>query len=89
MKVIKRQGGQLSAEMAQLYSKLAADCAGARVTSNNPEVASRITTGVLHLGSSINNITQAAANCHPNDDYSIRLLTEAGSDIIEKVRWPI
>uniref|UniRef100_A0A146KWR6 Talin-1 n=3 Tax=Lygus hesperus TaxID=30085 RepID=A0A146KWR6_LYGHE len=83
--VIKRQGGQLSSEIAQHYTKLATDCAGARVTSNNPEVASRITTGVLQLGSSINNITTAAANCHPNDDHSVRTLTEAGSDIIEKV----
>lgn len=83
--VIKRQGGKLSSEMAQHYTKLATDCAGARVTSNNPEVASRITNGVLQLGSSINNITTAAANCVPNDDYSVRTLTEAGSDIIEKV----
>lgn len=83
--VIKRQGGSLSSELSQHYSKLATDCSGARITSNNPEVASRLTTSVLDLGSGVIRCVNAAAACHIADDISIRSLSDAGRDVAEKV----
>ncbi|XP_014254779.1 talin-1 isoform X2 [Cimex lectularius] len=83
--VIKRQGGKLSSDISQHYNKLASDTAGARITSNNIEVASRITTGVLQLGTAISSFVTAAANCHSRDDISVRNLTESGRDVSEKV----
>lgn len=83
--VIKRQGGALSSELSQHYSKLATDCTGARITSNNPEVASRLTTSVLDLGAGVIRCVNAAAACHVADDISVRSLSDAGRHVAEKV----
>ncbi|KAL1132788.1 hypothetical protein AAG570_010740 [Ranatra chinensis] len=83
--VIKRQGGQLSADLSHHYTRLAQDCVGARVTSNNPEVASRLTTSVQQLGSSVINIVTSAAACLSEDEISVRNLSESGRDVSEKV----
>lgn len=86
MQVIKRQGGSLSSEMSKHYSKLATDCTGARITSNNPEVASRLTTSVLDLGAGVIRCVNAAASCHVADVISLRGLSDSGRDVAEKVK---
>ena len=79
----------MSSELSQHYSKLSTDCSGARITSNNPEVASRLTTSVLDLGAGVIRCVNSAAAVHVADDISVRSLSDAGRHVAEKVNVPI
>jgi hypothetical protein len=53
--------------------------------SNNPEVASRLTTSVQQLGTAVINIVTSAAACQNDDDITVRNLSDAGREVSEKV----